>query len=309
MRKVLIITGATASGKTQLALKKAKEINGVIINCDSLQIYKDLKILTAFPEAEELAQAPHKLFGYLNYNEKISVVDWARAAVVEIENAFSNEQCPIITGGTGFYIDVLINGISPMPEVSVENREKAIELAYHDFDQLRNELYQLDPELKTLLPCEKHHQLIRAYEIYLETGKSIREYLNVKRQQFIKDVHFEIIDISIERKTLYERIENRFTKMLQKGAVEEVCSLLNIIDIPDRSVLFNQYPIFKALGAKEITLYLDGLLTFDEMKNKTILNSRHYAKRQITWFKRYSRIQSVSMSSYNYKKYEKLTIS
>ena len=285
MREVLIITGPTASGKTRLALKKAKELNGIIINCDSLQVYKDLKILTAFPSNEEFTSYPHKLFGYLNYDEKISAVDWAKSASKEIENSFSIGKLPIISGGTGFYLNILINGISPIPEVSIQNREIANKLAISDFDSLCNELYKLDPKLKVTHPKEKHHQLIRAYEIFLETGKSIREFLNLPKLKFIKDIDFKIIKLLPDRKELYKTIESRFDKMLQNGAINEVKNLLDKINISDREKIFDQYPIFKAIGAKEITFYLDGNISFSQMHEIALLNSRHYAKRQITWFK------------------------
>lgn len=284
MRNVLVITGPTASGKTKLALEKAKELNGVIINCDSLQVYKDLKILTAFPSDEVLSQVSHKLFGYLNFDEKISAVEWAKSASEEIEKAFSIGKLPIITGGTGFYINILMNGISPLPQVSIKNRETANQLALSNFENLCNDLYKLDPKLRDILSKEKHHQLIRAYEIFLETGKSIMEFLNLPKVNFIKDVNFKIIKLLPERKELYKNIELRFNKMLQDGAIEEVKRLLNKINISDRNELF-QYTIFKAIGAKEITFYLDGFMNFSQMRENALLSSRHYAKRQITWFR------------------------
>lgn len=284
MRNVLVITGPTASGKTKLALEKAKELNGVIINCDSLQVYKDLKILTAFPSDEVLSQVSHKLFGYLNFDEKISAVEWAKSASEEIEKAFSIGKLPIITGGTGFYINILMNGISPLPQVSIKNREAANQLALSNFENLCNDLYKLDPKLRDILSKEKHHQLIRAYEIFLETGKSIMEFLNLPKVNFIKDVNFKIIKLLPERKELYKNIELRFDKMLQDGAIEEVKRLLNKINISDRNELF-QYTIFKAIGAKEITFYLDGFMNFSQMRENALLSSRHYAKRQITWFR------------------------
>lgn len=285
LRKVFIITGPTASGKTKLALGKAKELDGIVINCDSLQVYKDLKLLTAFPSQEEQKVCTHKLFGYLNYDEKISGVDWAKSASEEIEQAFLNKKTPIIVGGTGFYINILINGISPIPSINPKNREIANDFAISNFEKMQKELYKLDPKLEHIFPKEKHHQLIRAYEVFLETGKSISEFLSLPKISFIKDVEFEIINISIDRKELYKNIEMRFDKMLQMGAIEEVRSLLDKINISDRDLIFKQFPIFKAIGAKEITHYSDGNMSFSEMREIAILNSRHYAKRQITWFK------------------------
>ena len=285
MKKVLVITGPTASGKTKSAIELAEKLDGEIINCDSLQVYNELKTLTAFPSENELSRVPHKLFGYLNYDERISAVNWAKVAAEQIESAFSRGKQPIIAGGTGMYLNVLVNGISPIPDIDASNRDEANKLASTDFDSLCSILYELDPELRISLPKEKHRQLIRAYEVFLQTGKSIREFQNQPRIKFIENVDFDITVQNCERDVLYQRIEMRFEKMLQEGAIDEVRSLLEKIGMSDRSKLFAEFPIFNAIGAKEITKYLDGELSFEEMKNRAIINSKHYAKRQITWFK------------------------
>lgn len=285
LRKVIVVVGATASGKTKYAIEKAKLCNGEVINCDSLQVYKDLKTLTAFPTEEELFATKHKLFGYLDYDQKTSAVEWAKLASAEIEKTLNSGKTPIIVGGTGLYIKTLMDGISPIPEISEKNRNIANKKVLDNFDELCETLYKIDSGLKDLFPKEKHHQLIRAFEIFLETGKSIRYFRSLPKTKFIENIDFNINFIDCDREALYERINSRFDLMLELGAIEEVESLLKKIDISDRDVVFKNFPIFNAIGAKEITRYLDGIYSFCEMKDIAKTNSRHYAKRQITWFK------------------------
>ncbi len=282
---VKVIVGATATGKTRRALEVAKIGNGEIINCDSLQLYNELKILTALPTEEEMATVTHKLFGYLNYDQKTSSVDWAKLAAGAIQETIGSGKIPIIAGGTGLYVKTLIEGVSPMPIISAKNRQKAEELSVYDFSAMCEELYSFDPNLRHMLPQSMHHQLIRAYEIFLETGKSIRYFWSLPKMQFIQNVDFEIEVIHCERTILYERIAHRFEQMLYNGAIDEVRNLLSKITIKNPKEIFMTFPIFKAIGAKEITMFLNGIYTFEQMKETSIKNSRHYAKRQITWFK------------------------
>lgn len=284
--KVKVIVGATATGKTNRALEIAKSCDGEIINCDSLQVYNELKILTAFPTESEMNEVKHKLFGYLNYDQKTSSVKWARRAAFEIQQTIASGKTPIIVGGTGLYIKTLIYGISPIPEISAENRKKAGELAQQNFDKMCEELYSFDPNLMDILTKSMHHQIIRSYEIFLETGKSIRYFWNLPKIQFIQDVDFEIEEISCDRTILYARIAKRFEQMLRDGAIGEVQKLLSKIAHSNYHEIFAKYPIFKAIGAKEITMFLSGIYSSEQMKELSIKNSCHYAKRQITWFKK-----------------------
>ena len=285
MNKIKVIVGATATGKTKRAIEFAKTCDGEIINCDSMQVYKDLNILTAFPSSAEMSEIKHKLFGYLDYTQKTSAVEWAKLASSEIKQTLAIGKKPVIVGGTGLYIKTLVDGISPVPEISQNNREHAQELANQNFGELCQKVYKFDGELENLMPRSMHHQLIRAYEIMLETGRSIREFWTLPRIKFIENVDFEFEMINCERKELYERIATRFDNMLKNGALTEVQNLLQKINNRNRKVVFEKYPIFRTIGAKEITLFLDGRYSFDEMRETAIKNSRHYAKRQITWFK------------------------
>ena len=285
MNKMLIITGPTASGKTALAIEKANEFNGEIINYDSLQVYKDLPILTAYPTENELNTAPHRLFGHLKYTDNISVVDWAKLAANEINQVLNSGRLPILVGGTGLYIDILINGVSPLPNISSTVRNKAIDLANNNFEKMCNDVYRFDPKIQNIIKPENHHQMIRAWEVQHETNKSILYFYSLPKCAFIKDTKTEFININMNREVLYARINKRFDIMIKNGAIEEVESLINKFDTNDYEILFKKYSIFKAIGAKEIVMYLNNKISYNTMIELSKQHSRNYAKRQITWFK------------------------
>ncbi|MDR1333575.1 MAG: tRNA (adenosine(37)-N6)-dimethylallyltransferase MiaA [Holosporales bacterium] len=333
MRKVLLILGPTASGKTARALEVASKIGGEIINCDRMQMYNCLKILTAFPSDSDMQTVPHKLFGVLEYYHESSAVAWAALAAREIETTLdfaskppesglllgdterrsgvysgvhehsstgSTQQetdsgglvgsllhkgkVPIIVGGTGLYVNVLIDGIAPLPTVSKNVREQ---VANMDYNELCSELYKSDARLIEVIPRQRHHQVIRAYEVFLETGQSVLEFRSLQKKTFLENVQYECEVLSCEREVLYERIDRRFEKMLEMGAVEEVKRLLEVVEYErqQRDAIFKKYPVFNVIGAREIVAYLDGDISLQQMKEAATLNSRHYAKRQITWFR------------------------
>ncbi|MDR0695565.1 MAG: tRNA (adenosine(37)-N6)-dimethylallyltransferase MiaA [Holosporales bacterium] len=294
MRKVLIVAGPTASGKSTYAIEKAKSISGEIINCDSMQVYTELKILTAHPTQDEMASVPHKLFSYLQYDQQSNAADWARAAASAINETLLAGRVPIVVGGTGLYIDTLINGISPVPAISAATRAVANELAKNDYSGLCSRLYAFDSRLEYLIPPEKRHQVIRAYEIFIETGMSILHFRSFPRVQFLRNVRYECELLECERSILYRRIHERFDRMLAVGAIEEVEQLLCKVG-QKYSVreMFTTFPIFKIIGAREIALYINGLISFESMKQTATTSLRHYAKRQITWFKNNDSIRKL----------------
>ncbi|MDR1364992.1 MAG: tRNA (adenosine(37)-N6)-dimethylallyltransferase MiaA [Holosporales bacterium] len=283
-KKVLIIIGPTASGKTARAIEIATERNGVIINCDSLQTYDCLKILTAFPSEAYMKRAPHELFGYLKYYDESSAVAWATLASQRVIDTLRRNVLPIVVGGTGFYINILVNGISPLPAISDEVRKY---VARMDYDELRARLYEVDPQAKAAITKQQHHQTVRAYEILLETGKSILSFKSLPKKTFLQDIEYEYDVTECDRKRLYDRINARFERMLDAGAVDEVEQFLYTIGYSrsEREAFWRRYHIFSAIGAKEITMYLDGDISFSLMKEVATRNLRHYAKRQITWIR------------------------
>jgi tRNA dimethylallyltransferase len=304
MKKVIIIAGATASGKTKFAIDLALSIAGEIINCDSLQIYDSLKILTAYPAPSELSIVNHKLFGYMHYDQRSTAVDWAKRAARAVEDTFWEGKVPLIVGGTGLYIDTLVNGISRMPVVNSETRKAVDKLAKENFSELCARLYATDKRLEHVIPPQNHRQIVRAYEVFVETGESILSFMASPPLQFLKDIQYECHIVECERRALYERISRRFEKMLQSGAIEEVEQLLKQIG-PYKNEIVDDFPVFKAIGAREIAAYLRGDISFENMKTTAITNIRHYAKRQITWFKnrKIFRVRSTNMSKLNVIKF------
>lgn len=285
MKKIIIVAGSTASGKTKFAINLAQQHNGEIINCDSLQLYKDLQILTAYPTQEEQKQATHKLFGYLECYEQTTAVDWAKKAADEITKSFANEKQPIITGGTGFYINTLINGISPIPQSSDSIRQYVANLAKKNYEKLCEIVYSIDKEIIDIITPDKHRQILRAYEVFLTTGKSILEYYKMPKIKFLNNVQYDFHIVDLDLSILYLKIEKRFQQMIQIGAIEEIKSILIKYDIKDTQNITNNFPIFRAVGAIELTQHI--LFDFDLEKMIYIACSKtkKYARRQKTWLR------------------------
>ncbi len=281
--RIHVIAGPTASGKSAKALEIAERENGLIINCDSLQIYAALPILTAQPDAADLARAPHALYNILDPNEKCSAGSWRALAVKEIETAIANNQTPIICGGTGLYIKTLIEGLSPMPEVPAEIRERTNALqkelgnpAFHE------KLAERDPEM-----AARHHpshtaRLVRAYEVLEATGKSLAYWQSLPPEGAPAHWQFEIHKIIPERETLKKRCDLRFEQMIHNGALDEVKAL-------DARIQSGEIPkdaaITKALGFKPLRAFINGEISQEEAIAQSQLETRQYAKRQLTWLR------------------------
>ena len=190
---------------------------------------------------------------------------------------------PIIVGGTGLYLDVLVNGISALPLIPNNIRSKAITLSKNNFKQLCNEVYSFDPKIKDIILPENNHQIIRAWEVQQVSNKSIRYFFNLPKIQFIK-ANFKYIFLNPDRKILYAKINKRFDFMLKNGAIEEVSNLL--LKFKKSSDLISNFQIFKVIGVKEIISWMNGNINYESMVNLSKQHSRNYAKRQITWFKK-----------------------
>jgi tRNA dimethylallyltransferase len=284
MRKVIIITGPTCCGKTFYSIKYAKKERVRIINCDSLQLYKDLKILTAFPIEYDLLNIDNTLFGYLASDERSTVYEWAKLAAIKIEDTFKKMETPVLVGGSGFFIKTLVDGLSPAPQIHPETRNQAISFAKSNYDALCNYVYDNDRSLEPIIKRSMHRQMIRAYEILIDTGKSVLHFHSANRAKFLKDVSYELNLITTDRLVLYDRINNRVDYMMKKGAIDEVQELLRCLEEKDQNIV-TKYPIFNAIGAKEIMQYLNNGSTYETMIERIKQNTRHYAKRQITWLR------------------------
>lgn len=276
-----IIGGPTASGKSSLAFLIANKFNGEIINADSLQLYKNIPILSAVPSRDELNQVNHHLFCIYDDNQKSTVHNWLNLAKQEISNIFAKGKIPIVVGGTGLYINALLYGLSEIPEISKSTKDYVLALQIKmDSMDFYNMVINHDPLVKESLHPNDRQRLSRALEVFLETGKSIRYFQN-NLDSHLK-TKYKYFVITPEREKLYRLINERTIQILDSGAIEEVKKLKN------KNIHLNA-PVCKAIGVKEIWHYLDGVITKDEMLNLMQQSTRQYAKRQYTWFKNQSK--------------------
>ena len=266
-----IITGPTASGKSDFAHALARKINGTIINCDSVQIYAGIENIAASPFANrqianEIDGVPYRLFSVLPLTEQISVVDYLNMARNEYENAIANGRTPIFVGGTGYYINALINGISPMPDISEKNRTRARKLVEQDIDAARKMLggdfVARDPQ-----------RVARALEVLLETGKQISEFQNMPRVGAVAPDAKRIL-INPPKDILGERIAKRIPQMIDGGALAEA-----------QKVIDSKWDERRAIGAAQLCAYLRGEKDKDACITDWINKTNQYAKRQRTWFR------------------------
>lgn len=280
---VRVIVGPTAGGKSARALDLAKQVNGVIINADSMQIYDGLPILTAQPPKQDTANIPHCLYACLDPDDPCSAGKWRDMATLEIENAFAVGRTPIIVGGTGLYIKALIEGLSPLPAVPDAIRAAATEKqkalgnpAFHA------ELQKRDPVMAARLHPNDTARLIRAYEMFEATGQSLAHWQAQSPTAPPAHWHFDIQRVMPERDELHRRCDARFLTMLDSGALEEAEDFSDKID---RGEISESAALTKALGFRPLRDYLKGALSKSAAIEKSQAETRQYAKRQATWFR------------------------
>lgn len=281
--KIHIIAGPTASGKSAKALEIARAQNGVIINCDSLQIYDGLHLLTAHPSDEEKTEIPHLFYGTLHPNEVCSAGNWREMVEPIIHDVINNGQTPIICGGTGLYIKALTDGLSPMPDIPEEIREKVV-ARYETLgaEEFYKELTARDPIMAERFHVNHKARIIRAMEVLDATGKSLAEWQELPRTPPPKEWEFELHKVLPDREILYDRCNKRFEWMLQNGALDEV----KTFDARLKSGEVNAgVPLCKALGFIQLRAYLNGEITREEAIEKSQTLTRNYAKRQMTWLR------------------------
>lgn len=283
-KKIVIISGTTASGKTSYSINFAKKNNGVIINSDSMQIYEGLPKLSAQPSDEEKEGIEHLLFSYLQPYENCNVGLWLKLAKEKIDYCFNTGKTPIIVGGTGMYISKLINGISCIPEIPENIRNEVIQL-YNEigYDEFYKIALDIDEDYVKTLNQNDKQRLMRVVEIYKLTGKSIRHFQEQGNvNTFPKDIFFHI-NINLPRDLLYERCLLRFKKMVSKeNVVEEIKNFLK--KYPDIINNYKNYSITNTIGLLEGVEYINNKITIDEFIEKSVKMTRNYAKRQYTWF-------------------------
>jgi len=277
--KVYVIGGPTASGKSKLAVELAKEIDGEIISADSMQIYKDMNIGTAKVTPDEMCGIQHHLIDIISPEERYSVSNFKKDAEKAIEDILSKGKTPVIVGGTGLYIDSLIYGIEFQDEeIDEKYREELNKIAEEQgLENLYEKAKAIDPEAMKKISKNDKKRIIRVLEIYHKTGKTKTELEKESRKKEVK-YNYKVFAITMDREILYSRIESRVDKMLEEGLLEEV---KNIID------KYKTFPTaMQGLGYKEVIEFLENKVTIEEMIEKIKKETRHYAKRQLTWFRK-----------------------
>ena len=277
--KVIVICGPTASGKTALSIKLAKKINGEIISSDSMQIYKDMDIGTAKPSKEEMQGIKHYLLDFVEPSQRYSVADFKKDAEKAIEEIISKGKVPIVVGGTGLYVDSLIYGIEYQDiQFDAQYRAELEKRAEQEgLEKLYEEAKEIDPQAMEKISPNDQKRILRVLEIYKATGKNKTEQEAESRKNGVK-YDYKVFAINMDREKLYERINKRVDIMIEQGLIQEVETLLKKYD---------EFPTaMQGLGYKEVVEYLQGTTSKEEMIDKIKMETRRYAKRQITWFKK-----------------------
>jgi tRNA dimethylallyltransferase len=271
---LVLIAGPTASGKSALALTLAQQIQGVIVNADSAQIYRDLRILSAAPTEDDLQKAEHRLYGVQDGALPCSAADWAAMARKEVATIHATGRTPILAGGTGLYLRTLLEGIAPVPAIDPEVRARVREAEVADnYLKLRT----FDAAAARRLKPADSARINRALEVILSTGRTLGEWQEQREGGIADAVELRPLILLPPRKWLYARCDERFAHMIDQGAVSEVEALLG-------RKLNPNLPVMRAIGVRELSAYLLGSATLDEAIAAGQQVTRRYAKRQYTWF-------------------------
>jgi tRNA dimethylallyltransferase len=276
--KVVLIAGPTATGKSALALELAEKIGGIIINTDSMQVYRDLRVLTARPSPAEEARVPHRLYGYVDSAINFSAGSYVADAASALADARAQNRVPILVGGTGLYFKALTHGLSAVPPVPAEVRESVrARLMQEGVEALHAELAWRDPASAERLNPRDRTRIARALEVAEATGRSLTDW-HRQSQRPVVPGEFLALFLAPEREALYAQIDARFDTMLKLGALEEVEKLA-------ARGLDPLLPVMKAHGVPPLVRHLRGEITLKEAAKIGCADTRHYAKRQFTWFR------------------------
>tara|TARA_X000000368_G_scaffold399632_1_gene370800 strand:- start:391 stop:1308 length:918 start_codon:yes stop_codon:yes gene_type:complete len=275
-KKIILLAGPTASGKSRLAIQLAKKLNGEIINADSMQVYKEFSILSSRPSSKELKSIKHHLYGFISVKKNFSAGDWLKLVKNKISQCHKDKKIPIIVGGTGLYFNTITKGISKIPNIDRNTRNKVRKLFMNiGHKNFYERLLKIDPKAKNKVLATDSQRVQRAYEVVLKTKKSLFDWIMDTKSDFI---NFEIkkIFLDIPREDLLKKIFLRTELMFKNNCLEEVkkFSLLKL----NKSLSAN-----KLIGVQEIDDYLKGIRTLDQCKELIIVKTRQYAKRQNTW--------------------------
>ena len=277
--KAVLIAGPTASGKSALALALAEATGGVVINTDSMQVYRDLRVLTARPSSEEEERAPHRLYGYCDAAVNCSAGKWVADAAVALNEVVAKGQLPIFTGGSGLYFKALTRGLSAVPPTPAEVRESVrLRLDRDGSEALHVELLRRDPATAQKLKPRDRSRIARALEVLEATGRSLTDWHRDGLPPVLPADQTTALFLAPDREELYARIDRRFSAMIENGALDEVAALAA------RS-LAPSLPAMKAHGVPALIRHLAGDISCDEAIEIGRADTRHYAKRQFTWFR------------------------
>ena len=274
--KIVLISGPTASGKSKLAINLAKKINGEIINADSMQVYKQLNILTARPNKNDLKQIRHHLYGFINVRKNFSTGEWLKLTKKKIKEIRKKKKIPIVVGGTGLYFKALTDGFVQLPTVPLKTRNKIRKLQNKlGQDKFFSKLQKMDPLVKNKIEKNDSQRSIRAYEIKYFTKKSLFQWFQNTKKNFL-DKDFIKIYINYPRQELINKATIRVNKMIKNGAIAEVRKF-------NRLKIKKQNSANKVIGVEEITKYLNNKCDLREAKDLISIKTRRYIKRQLTW--------------------------
>ena len=275
---ITLLAGATASGKSALALKLARETGAELVNADSMQIYAGMPVLTAGPTGEELAQAPHHLFGVVDAANGWSVARWLEAASAALAEIAARGRPAIVVGGTGLYLKALTHGLADVPPVSETQREvSALLYAALGEPEFRDILAELDPAAETRIEVGDRQRLLRAHAVAIATGKSLTAWQTDTRPT-LAEGSWKGLVLEPPRAELYDRCDARLGVMVENGALDEVAAM-------EARGLDPALPALKAVGYRQLAAYLRGEISLDAALDDARQETRRYAKRQMTWFR------------------------
>ena len=275
----IIIAGPTASGKSALALALAQAYDGVVINADSIQVYEDLPVLSAQPSPQDQRKVPHKLYGIISGKGFCTAGLWCEQAAQSLKTCSEEKKVPILVGGTGLYLKALTEGLSPIPKISQEIRDKTLQHCHEvGLEQMHQEIAVFDGETSCRLSPHDRQRVMRAWEVYHGTGYPLSYWQKKTKVPYINTYDFITVCLDPPRDVLVERADKRLDQMMAQGALEEVQKLLS-------QNISRTSSVFKALGAREFARYLSGQCSFDEALLETKKATFSYIKRQQTWFR------------------------
>lgn len=293
-KKLLLLAGPTASGKSNLAIKLAKKLNGEIINADSMQVFKEFKILSSRPTSSQTRKIKHHLYGIISAKKHFSAGDWIKQAKKKIDSCIKRKKIPIVVGGTGLYFNTIIKGITKIPEIDYKTRNMVRNLyKKQGSKKFYNHLLKLDPKIKGRIHPTDTQRLQRAYEVKLKTNKSLFDWFKNTKSEFT-DFEISKIFIDIPREVLLKKISIRTDQMFKNRCVNEVKKFNNLK--VNKSLSAN-----KLIGVQEINDFLRNLTSIEQCKDLINIKTRQYAKRQNTWarghMKNWNKLYSKNFSN------------